>query len=260
MNCSMDFYYADVRDAQSYIGLHAHSGYELVYYRTGRGKTRIDKTEYEYRPGTFAIIQPGVKHDEFRETDTDVRFFVFFYDNQPVRLANGLYEDRSGGRLPALLDRLASELRGQAPYYDFLIRSILIEFLVEVGRMVSPKDVAASEPGGKLLYAKSFIEQYCGESLDLPGLARTLGYSYDYFRHRFKEKIGYSPMQYAVRKRLDRAKAELLETDKSVTDISMSCGFSNTPQFCMMFKKHARMSPGEYRKRNQPTRAGGAED
>jgi YesN/AraC family two-component response regulator len=245
MNVSLRLYNNLKRLADSYINFHTHSGFEIVYYRSGTGTTQIDKKQYDYEAGCFAVIQPGCRHDEYRRTTTDVMFLMFYYDNSSISLPNGVYIDSPGGTVRKLLERIADELASKSRYYDILLNGILTEVIVEVGRIMNTDD--CKEPDNNLVYAKNYIEQYHSEKIDLHGLASTLGYSYDYFRHLFKAYTGYSPMQYAVQQRLESAKQLLVQSRKSITEISVECGFSNGPQFCMMFKKQVGVSPKHYR-------------
>ena len=245
MKCELDFFHMDDREANSHVHLHAHTGYELVYYENGHGQTRIENHTFSYQPGQFSIIQPGCKHDEFRETTTHVLFLVFFYDNFPIVLRNGLYTDLSNGRISQLLHKISAEILSKTSFYDILIRCYLAELIVEVGRTTGEQ--MTTELDDKVIYAKHYIEQYAADKINLPGLAKTLGYSYDYFRHLFKTSSGYSPMQYIVQQRIGKAKQQLTESNKSITSIALECGFSNAPQFCSMFKKQIGVSPMQYR-------------
>ncbi len=245
MNCSLDLFHIVVREANSDIDFHSHSGYELVYYVTGKGDTYIQNELYTYTAGQFTIIPPNCRHNEFRKLESQVMFFIFSYDNVPVILKSGLYHDYADQRILKLIKNMATELRGKSNYYDVKLRCRLMEIIVEIGRMsnASPSNKANEQ----LLYAKNYIEQYYHGKLDLAGLADTLGYSYDHFRHVFKEYTGYSPKQYVIRQRMDQAKQKLINSSDPITLVSMECGFSTLPQFCMMFKKNVGVSPIEYR-------------
>ncbi len=63
------------------------------------------------------------------------------------------------------------------------------------------------------------------------------GYSYDHFRHMFKERTGLSPMNYIIDKRIDYAKRLIVSTDMTLSTISQECGFSTSSQFSSMFRR-----------------------
>ncbi|WP_127588398.1 helix-turn-helix transcriptional regulator [Paenibacillus koleovorans] len=248
LDASLHFMMRATREAGSYIGFHAHNGLELVYYASGSGTTQIDKTKYGYEAGHFTVTQPNSKHDEFRKTETDVLFLVCFHDNKRIPLRNGLYPDAADGRIGQLFEAMAEELYGKLSHYQLKLRSLLTETIVEISRLTGAPAPAATEPADRILdYSRNYIEQYYGTRLDLPGLARSLGYSYDHFRHMFKSYTGYSPMQFIVQRRISEAKRMLTQDEKALTTIAINCGFSNSAQFSMMFKKEVGMPPKRYR-------------
>jgi len=248
MNCSFDLFFAAERDAESYIDFHSHGGFEIVFYASGNGTTTIGNHTYSYSSGQFTVIPPGHKHDEYRRDKTKVMFVNFSYDQVPIHLQTGLYRDDPDGRIHDLLEKMAAELQSKNSFYHLKLNCLLTELIIEVGRIIggdAPNETL--EIDEKLRYAQNYIEQYNCDKVDFADLAETLGYSYHYFRHQFKEKTGYSPIQYVIRKRIDQAKKRLAGSSDSVTTIAMECGFSTPPQFCMLFKKYVGTSPQQYR-------------
>ena len=248
MNCSFDLFFAVVRDAESYIDFHSHAGFEIVYYVSGSGTTTIGNDQYPYGSGQFTIIPPGHKHDEYRRDETRVMFAVFSYDPVPIPLPAGIYRDDADGTVRKLLEKMAAELQSKNRFYHLKLNCILTELIIEAGRIIgSEAPNETQEANEKLGYAKNYMEQYFYEKVDLTDLAKTLGYSYHYFRHQFKDKTGYSPIQYVIRKRIDQAKKLLTGSSQPITTIAMECGFSTPPQFCTLFKKYVGISPKQYR-------------
>jgi len=244
--CELDFFTKDIRKENSYIDFHSHHGFELVYYASGRGKTTIGNKMYFYQAGQFSIIEPNCLHDEYRETATEVHFLVFSYNNFPIALSNHVYTEPEHAPIKQLLHKLSEEMLRKSSFSPILIRCYLTELIVEVGKIAGAK-LLNSKPDDPLLYAKSYIEQYASDKINLPQLAKTHGYSYDYFRHLFKESTGYSPMQYIMHHRFMKARQLLTDSRDSITAVALECGFSNSPQFCAMFKKQFGVSPLQYR-------------
>jgi AraC-like DNA-binding protein len=250
MNCSFEFLYQTVRNAGEYIAFHSHRNYELVYYESGAGTTTIGKRTWSYGPGEFAIIPPGCKHDESRRESTRVMFVCFFYDMNPVRLQEGVWKDTAERAVYAILKRMSEELSDKKPFYEVKLNALASELLVETGRVMGSP--GPDRGGSKMEYAKNLMDQYFSEGIELTDIARQLGYSYDHFRHQFKVSTGYSPMQYMIRSRMEKAMHMLQQTDKAITAVSEECGFSNLPQFSLMFKQQHGMTPRAYRARHKP--------
>lgn len=60
--------------------------------------------------------------------------------------------------------------------------------------------------------------------------------------------LGCGIAEYIRKKRISLAQKMLSETDISITEIAFNCGFSDYNQFARVFKKHCKISAGEYRK------------
>ncbi|MBC7765742.1 MAG: helix-turn-helix transcriptional regulator, partial [Hyphomonadaceae bacterium] len=96
-------------------------------------------------------------------------------------------------------------------------------------------------------YIKNYMDVHFNEKINLQSLAELTCYSYDHFRHKFKEITGYSPNQYIMNKRIESAKEKLSKTTMNISDIAIECGFSTSAQFSYLFKKHMQKTPMAFR-------------
>ena len=87
--------------------------------------------------------------------------------------------------------------------------------------------------------------------LDIKKLANISGYSKTNFFRVFKKAMNCTPGQYIIKYKLEKAKKLLLETDKSVKEISDLCGFYDSAHFIRTFKNSQKITPTEYRKNDQ---------
>ena len=99
--------------------------------------------------------------------------------------------------------------------------------------------------------ARSFIELHCNSQLSISYIASQVSLSESHFCHLFRQETGTTPIQYLNRTRISRAMELLRNTDKSITEIAMECGFSNLTHFNRMFRKFAAESPRNYRKKQK---------
>ncbi|MNI27123.1 HTH-type transcriptional activator RhaR [compost metagenome] len=231
----------------TYIALHTHQCYELVYYIRGNGTTRLGDVTYRYQPGMFTIIRPFTPHDEKRETDTDVLFIGFQLHAGTVQLRDGLYEDHSEGQILSLLERLLEELQQKKAFYAAKLNLLVGEMLIELLR--NDNYDFSDSSADKMIYARNYIDENLSQKIRVEALADLVGYSYDRFRHLFKEKYNLSPISYLMSKRLERAKRLLAQTDLSISAVAQECGFFNDAQFCALFKRSNGVTPRKYRER-----------
>jgi AraC-like DNA-binding protein len=95
------------------------------------------------------------------------------------------------------------------------------------------------------------MDEHYRQKLSIGSLAEMSGYSYDRFRHLFKERYGSSPLRYLLLKRLDYAKSLLKHTQMHISEVSAASGFVNDAQFCNMFKREIGVTPRAFRVRSK---------
>jgi AraC-like DNA-binding protein len=85
------------------------------------------------------------------------------------------------------------------------------------------------------------------EPLTTGDCARIAGLSPTRFAHRFRELVGYAPMEYLRRLRIERARRLLGEGRMSVGEIAAACGFADPFHFSRVFRSIDGLSPSQYR-------------
>lgn len=92
-----------------------------------------------------------------------------------------------------------------------------------------------------------YISLHLEEKLDVHAMASRVGYTVYYFTKKFKQETGLSVRDFAMKKKVERAKDLLKLHDKSIQDISDELGFSSQSYFGDVFHKSTGMTPGEFR-------------
>ena len=78
-------------------------------------------------------------------------------------------------------------------------------------------------------------------------LAGLINRNEQYFCRFFKKVIGSTPMAYVNEYRIKQACRLLEETDLSVMDICLECGFNNLGNFLREFRRRTGTTPLQYR-------------
>lgn len=94
----------------------------------------------------------------------------------------------------------------------------------------------------------AYIDEHLGEPIPLAKLAELARLSPHYFCRAFKQSFGVPPHRYHTGRRIERAKALLAESAKSVTEIGLTLGFSETSSFTAAFRRMTGQSPMAYRR------------
>lgn len=95
--------------------------------------------------------------------------------------------------------------------------------------------------------AKDFIISNYDKSISVDEMANAAHMSISYFSKVFKESTGFSPYDYLLTIRLDKAKELLHQTDDSVQNIAFKTGFNSTSNFIYFFKSETGISPLRFR-------------
>ena len=222
---------------------HRHDFYEVIYFLKGKGKAVIGSNEFAVFPHRYCVVPPNVEHVELLEDDGEILFVGFKLDSEELSDGISLQRDEASGAL-RLLEAVLNEYKNQKTGYKEAAAAYLQILLIRLLRENS-KD---SKECRDLHYVKTYLEQYYGQKINFRELSALTGYSYDYFRHIFKQRYGTSPQEYLIDVRLEQAKSMLVNTRLSCTQVSNSCGFSNSGQMSVMIKRKYGKTPLELRK------------
>jgi AraC family transcriptional regulator len=99
----------------------------------------------------------------------------------------------------------------------------------------------------RLVRVMEYIEAHLSERLDLRVLAKEAGISPFHFAALFTKAVGATPHRHVQHLRMQAAKAMLRDTDKSILDIALSCGFGSASHFAAAFRRQFLQSPTEFR-------------
>lgn len=92
-----------------------------------------------------------------------------------------------------------------------------------------------------------FIDAHLGDELRVRTLAAIAGLSEHRFAHNFKQATGLAPHRYVVRRRVERARQMLRETNMTVTSVAHELGFGSASRFAIVFRRAAGASPSSFR-------------
>jgi AraC family transcriptional regulator len=102
-------------------------------------------------------------------------------------------------------------------------------------------------PQRKLNQILTYIEFNLENDICLKDLAGEAGMSIYYFARLFKQTTGKSPHQFVLEQRLNYAKYLLSQTDDSLIEVAMKCGWANQSHFTTAFKRSVGVTPRRYR-------------
>ena len=89
------------------------------------------------------------------------------------------------------------------------------------------------------------------EEVRLGDLLKVSGLSRPTFARQFKQHSGHSFSAFVNQLRLQAARRELRDSERSVLDIALACGFAQVTFFNRLFLREMGCTPSEYRRKQR---------
>ena len=148
----------------------------------------------------------------------------------------------------AILAEVQAETAAGSLLVESLCGSLAARLLYSYSN--SPLDVRSSRVGRldsrRLNRVLEYIHAHLGDELNIRGMACAVHLSRFHFARAFKASTGQTPYQYVNAKRMERAKA-LLVQDRPLGEIALTLNFSSQANFTRAFRREFGITPGQYR-------------
>lgn len=242
--------------------MHRHEDFlEIILIREGAGSFSIDGREVAVRAGDLVIYNSNIIHDERTGPDKPLSWFCVALKNiqGPGLRPNCLIRDgispvfRSGELFTMfdhlcelLFDQLVQERPGHAVATHHLAQALLAMTRQIILQAEGHIDLGSeNEPLAHRVI--TYLDDHFSEAISLEQLAGLFKVSTYYLAHVFKERFGYSPLQYVSRHRIGEAQSLLISTDLSITEIASRVGYDSPSHFNRQFSKYVGMPPRRYK-------------
>lgn len=232
------------------IAMHIHPTVELLVVTRGEITLRIaGKEEEKITDGEAGLIFPFQPHEYSRTEGTE--YFRFSFSTFLAKSFFKSVENKVGERsvftpdpdytLP-FLEKLRKKEKPHVYKTKCFIYSMIADFLTEIPLLQRNED-------DKIISrAISYMDENKREKLSLGDVASAIGYSEKYLSRCINRISGLSFTSLLYTLRLDEARTMLLETDKTMLEIAIECGFGSERTFYRQFKELTGASPNDYRK------------
>lgn len=205
--------------------------------------------------GTFLLGQAGLLDGKIATTNWQFAgFFKKKFPKVDLRV-NRIFTEDSGiyctGAATAFMDLCLHfiEEYGSAMLARRCAKSLLVDHERQEQTPYMVYDFWKNHSDDTILKSQHIMEETFAKKISIDALSKDLGVSPRHFKRRFKKATGENPLTYLQLLRIENAKHELETTQKTVNEITWGVGYEDINSFRRLFKKHAGMSPTEYRKR-----------
>lgn len=238
---------------------HHHTFFESHFLIQGKMTYHFDREKIDLKQGSFILIPPKLKHRVDDVEKNILKYSILFTFTDPEE--NALFQSLSGGvplhapiseSLLESLEYISAETEKNKELSDILISNRIFEIICALARINGFKEGKSNRKQNKedmrLNLAKQYIEENLCYPLNCSDVSTYCHISSRQLSRIFLKNCGKSLSEYIHKKKIEEAERLVAETDLTFREISENLGFGNEYYFNTFFKKHAGMSPGEYRK------------
>ncbi len=222
---------------------HCHSRFELIAVLEGDVNVMLEGLTFRLKADQCIVIPPLSYHSiTINEGGIYRRVTALFpIDTVPEILHRDFTSGAATVFYSDCIERLKTVVqKGSPEFYEPLAESLMTE--VFYGMLDAKKNSPTPDRDDFLQRATRYIDQHIGEKISLDDLSRHSSRSRSSFSHLFEDKMGISPKQYILRKKLATAR-KLIAEGTPPTTAAMQVGYENYSNFYRMYLKHYGTAP-----------------
>lgn len=246
--------------------IHWHDETEWVYVVSGTLSIFVDSVEYVVPANSLLCIQPKMLH--YMIAQEACHYYTCIFHLEMLEFKNNdaieseyllpLIEQRLWFKMPiSMIDKGVNRYIQDIDEafmmhylgYQLEIKATLLKIIAKLIRLDQIIDY--QKPRNHKLESIEtifhYIESHYDEKMNVETLADLVNYNTQYFTRYFKQHTGETPIEYLTRIRLEKSLEQLMDTDKSILDISLDCGFDSCSYFIKRFTQFKHQTPHSYR-------------
>ncbi|GAE26873.1 transcriptional repressor [Halalkalibacter wakoensis JCM 9140] len=222
--------------------LHFHRAYELIVVNEGELLVNIDQKKYTLNKNDIAFIFNNQIHELKAKDHSDISIVIFspeligrFFMNYKgyVPENNVIHLSKAPN-----LDEIDSIYRQKSFLYDICGR------LIDNTEFLPVEHSTKTEVLHKILL---YVDRNYSDDCTLKVIAKQLQYDYAYLSKLFIHMTNMSFTEYLNHYRISQACYLLKNSQQSISEIAINCGYNNLRSFNRNFKKMTSQSPRSFR-------------
>ena len=236
------------------MGKHWHNSVELMYfYGTSGCNYNIKNKNFKIQSHDLTIANPFEVHSCEDFCNGDVCCLIF--STAVLDAYNGVIFNnhiKNDEKISAIFEKIKSY--SENPYFSFLAMSAVYELIAYLLSDYVYKNESLEKRRRFKPIIKTidriilYIKENFRNDISISRIAKFIGLSESRISHIFKEITGLGINEYIELTRLDCAEQMLKETEKSITEIAISCGYNDHCYFSHRFRIKNGISPTDFRK------------
>ena len=242
---------------------HLHEAIEIVYVTDGCIELGVGQELYHMEKGDFAIVFPNVIHhyqvlkpgkNKVIYLYLDPSILPFYY--KEVQMYSPQYPVIKSQNVHPDVVNAIKFLMDKNEHSQLLIKAyahIILAYVFTEMPMIDKNEIGSND----LIYRSvAYVAKNYGSPITLEKMANELGVSKYVLSRMFAKTFHCNFSKYVNGIRLNNAVTELENSQDSITNISLNCGFESQRTFYRAFKDRFKLTPREYRKKIECDKSG----
>lgn len=257
---------------------HVHEYIELYFLLDGERYYFIEQNRFHVKPGMAVLINPEQIHQTTTANENaghrrfllelDSEFLTAFcllsdipstIDFQETYGGITEFSEKDWKQVLILIDMLKDEISNKSDLSKNICQLLVAQLLLLYMRNHKSNEKAYAKASLNDVHASmqyivqdvvAYLREHYAEELTLHEIANHFHISKSSLTLNFKNITGLTINEYIRVYRIRKAKALLLKTNLSITEIASQTGFGNVTYFERVFKIFYEMSPLKFRKQN----------
>ena len=224
--------------------------YQIIYIKHGYMEFNINGKNFCADDSSIIYIPKNVPHTYFYKagTNTDYYWLHFAGDyadylmrntdlSKPVKI-------KKSCNISKIMNDIIHEIQLRPIAYTLSCTGKFLCLLSDIKRHADTPTFGTKD---KIYKSAESMKSTYTENIPISVYAYRAGLEVHYYVKLFRDTIGASPLQYIQNLRIQYAVELLTDTDLSIAEIAIKCGFNSAMYLSRIFKKHMSISPAEYR-------------
>lgn len=231
--------------------------YCILYIREGEGFFQTKGSPISLiKAGTLVFLYPGEWHRYKPNEKTGWKEYWIAFDGFYPRhlMQKSFFPQREPfahvGKTDAIIkdfNFIMSTTKVESFGMRQIIAGVVLQLLGKVYVVSNQKIEGTKITEDIIKRAILIMEENLEKSFNPFALVNDESISYTWFRSMFKQYTGFSPNQYHIQLRLQKAKDLLSLTHMSVKEVALDTGFKSSYYFTRLFKQKTGLTPSQYR-------------
>ena len=249
---------------------HWHRELEIVYTFVGHAEHYIDGKVYRADSGSLFVtnsesihkIVSDINIDENVDTVAIVLIINPEFVEQLIPNIKEMYfrtdvhsEDEKIDKIMREFLEYSDHRKPMEPYEEMKLQGLMYElmYLICKDALASRKEafpINNEKNMERLRGIMLYVNAHYTEPIQQQRVAEKFYFTREYFSRFFRKNTGMTFKEYLMKVRVRAAKKEILETEKSMLEIAMDTGFTDSRSLIHAFKEVYNITPYQFKKQN----------